>query len=101
MSVTQQQIWVVCEQIRDMLLKKNRAYGDSALDPVRVFSRATPIEQLLVRMDDKISRMVRGDLASIPEEDLEATVTDLAGYCILLKIALSASRRATSKSPAP
>ena len=64
-----------------MLIEKNRAYGNSALEPVRVFSRATPIEQLLVRIDDKLSRLARGASAG---EDVEL---DLMGYLVLLRIA--------------
>lgn len=70
--------------IRDLLLEKNRAYGDSALDPVRVFSRANTVEQIKVRIDDKISRLARGaDTDKVPED----TVRDLIGYCVLLLIA--------------
>jgi hypothetical protein len=64
-----------------MLVAKNAAYGNSALAPVRVFSRATPIEQLLVRIDDKLSRLARGASAG---EDVEL---DLMGYLVLLRIA--------------
>ena len=46
--------------IEDMLVEKNAAYGDSALNPVRVFSKADPLEQLRVRIDDKLSRLARG-----------------------------------------
>lgn len=74
-------IRTTCDQVRDMLLEKNQAYGDSALDPVRVFSKADPIEQLRVRIDDKLSRMVRGQNAG---EDAEL---DLIGYLVLLRIA--------------
>ena len=64
-----------------MLVAKNAAYGDSALDPVRVFSHADPVEQILVRIDDKLSRLARGSAAG---EDVEQ---DLMGYLILLRIA--------------
>lgn len=70
-----------CDALRDMLLEKNRAYGDSALDPVRVFSKADPVEQILVRIDDKLSRLKRGSAAG---EDVEQ---DLLGYLVLLRIA--------------
>lgn len=69
-------------EIREMLILKNEAYGNSALDPVRIFSDASPEEQLLVRIDDKLSRLQRG--SEYADED---TVTDLIGYLILLKIA--------------
>lgn len=70
-----------CDAIARMLLEKNAAYGDSALDPLRIFSKADPVEQILVRIDDKLSRLKRGALAG---EDVER---DLIGYLILLRIA--------------
>lgn len=68
--------------IADLLIEKNAAYGNSALEPVRLFSRASAEEQLLVRIDDKLSRLQRG--SEYADED---TVTDLIGYLILLQIA--------------
>lgn len=65
-----------------MLQEKNIAYGDSALDPVRVFSKANAIEQLLVRIDDKLSRFARG--TDYPGDN---DIDDLIGYLVLLKIA--------------
>ena len=77
----------VCDDIKDMLLQKNVKYGDSALNPVRVMSQASPVEQILVRIDDKLSRIKRGGIL----EDDEDVVSDLIGYFVLLKIALSSS----------
>lgn len=74
------------EEIREMLLAKNRAYGNSALDPVRVFSSSDTSEQLRVRLDDKISRIVRGQNAG------EDVATDLLGYLIILRIAEAIER---------
>lgn len=71
-----------CDAVRDLLLAKNRAYGDSALDPVRIFCRADPAEQLRVRIDDKLSRLARGHAAG------EDVVLDLIGYLVLLRIAM-------------
>ena len=71
----------VCNELAAMLVQKNRAYGDSALDPVRVFSKASPVDQILVRIDDKLSRLARGEAAG---EDVEL---DLLGYLVLLRIA--------------
>ena len=71
----------VLAELESMLLAKNEAYGDSALSPVRVFSRAGTIEQLLVRIDDKLSRLARGTASG---EDVEH---DLLGYLVLLRIA--------------
>ncbi len=71
----------VLGEISIMLKRKNAAYGNSALDPVRVFSRADAIEQIKVRLDDKLSRLMRGSAAG---EDVER---DLMGYLVLLRIA--------------
>ena len=81
---TQTEIAMVCDDIKDLLLQKNIKYGDSALDPLRVLSKASPKEQILVRIDDKLSRISRGDIL---HED-EDVVNDLIGYLVLLKIAL-------------
>lgn len=78
----QDKIRYVCDSIRDMLLDKNESYGNSALDPVRIFSDADADEQLLVRIDDKLSRIMRGN-EYVGDDD----ITDLIGYLILLKIA--------------
>src|SRR5690606_42083023 len=72
----------VLSEIQALLLKKNAAYGDSALTPVRAFSKSYSAEQIRVRIDDKLSRLMRGT-----EYENEDTVTDLLGYLILLKIA--------------
>lgn len=80
---TAKRITDVCDSIRDMLLEKNRKYGNSALNPVRVFSRADTIEQIRVRMDDKLSR-----IRNRQDDDDEDVYRDLAGYLILLLVAM-------------
>lgn len=76
------------DALAELLITKNRAYGNSALNPLRVFSRASVIEQLLVRLDDKLSRLARGEnTGDVPED----TVNDLQGYLVLLRIAQKAS----------
>lgn len=72
------------QYIKAMLLEKNRKYGNSALEPIRIFSKSSNTEQLQVRIDDKISR-----LRSQQSDDNEDTVDDLIGYLFLLKIAKS------------
>jgi hypothetical protein len=71
-----------CDAIRDLLIAKNLAYGDSAIQPLRVMSKASPVEQLLVRIDDKLSRVSRGESAG------EDVILDLIGYFVLLRIAM-------------
>jgi len=70
------------EILENMLVKKNIAYGNSALDPVRIFSKAGPREQLHVRIDDKLNRLMKG--TDYPGDN---DIDDLIGYLVLLKIA--------------
>jgi len=71
---------VECQNLAEMLKAKNRAYGNSFADPMRIFSKSTPEEALLIRIDDKLSRIARGQDAG------EDTILDLAGYLILLRV---------------
>lgn len=69
-----------------LILQKNEAYGDSALRPMRVFSRSSAEEQILVRLDDKLSRIARGSeeaKLNVPED----TARDIVGYLALLHAA--------------
>ena len=84
-------ICTVLDDTKQMLLEKNLKYGDNAVNPVRIFSRSSPIEQILVRIDDKLSRLSRGAGFEEVEED---AISDLIGYLVLLKVArLSESRK--------
>lgn len=82
---TQKSISVMCDRIKTMLLAKNKQYGDSVMSPIRVFSKADKTEQLKVRIDDKINRLLQGD-ESI-ESDVDV-IDDLIGYLILLRITM-------------
>jgi hypothetical protein len=83
------------ERIHALLQAKNRAYGDSALSPVRIFSRATTSEGILCRIDDKLSRIQQGALGWDDEDVLE----DLIGYLILLYVQRSANESAYTSDP--
>lgn len=76
------QVSAVLGELYEVLVAKNESYGNSALDPIRIFSKAEPEEQLRVRIDDKLSRLSHG--SDFNDED---TVLDLLGYLILLRIA--------------
>ena len=78
----EREITEVCEQLKELLIGKNRSYGNSALDPVRIFSKHDNSEQLLVRIDDKLSRFARGN--DYPGDN---DIDDLIGYLVLLKVA--------------
>ena len=67
----------VCDALKEFLLAKNKNYGNSATEPVRVFSKSNANEGILVRMDDKLSRIKNSDTCARND------ITDLAGYLIL------------------
>lgn len=85
---TQSLIAQECDALCQMLLGKNRKYGDSAVNPLRLFSKADPVEQINVRIDDKLSR-----IRSAQDDDTEDAELDLIGYLILKRVA----RKAASK----
>jgi hypothetical protein len=69
-----------CDALRDMLLEKNKAYGSSFSNPLRIFSKVDVGEMINVRLDDKLSRLARGSAAG---EDVEL---DLMGYLVLKRV---------------
>lgn len=71
-----------CMEFADFLIKKNRAYGNSALNPCRIMSKADTLEQLYVRIDDKLNRLMNG--SDYPGDN---DIQDLIGYLILLQVA--------------
>ena len=79
-----QKILSSCLEIAQMLIDKNISYGNSALEPSRIFSTADSTEQLKVRIDDKLNR-VKNSQGYAGDNDID----DLIGYLILYKIAKS------------
>ena len=77
----QNNITKTCDGLARLLVAKNQRYGNSALEPIRVFSRADPAEGILVRLDDKLSRIKyasnEGNL--LRKND----IADMIGYLIL------------------
>ena len=86
MSESEIKISTVCDDIKELLIHKNRKYGNSALKPCRVFSKSSAVEQLLVRIDDKLNRIMKGAGLLANDEDV---VNDLIGYLVLLKIGMN------------
>jgi hypothetical protein len=82
MTYFQEEVSKALDQIQELLIAKNQKYGNSALEPLGVFSQLSPREGLLIRIDDKLKRIKNGSLAN----DDEDVVNDLIGYLVLLKI---------------
>ena len=68
------------KEIGTFLIEKNRKYGNSAIQPTRIFSKASDEEQIMVRLDDKLSRLQSGQC-----DDDEDIILDIIGYLILLR----------------
>lgn len=84
----------VLNTIESLLASKNKAYGNAALDPIRIFSKADSTDGLLIRIDDKLNRIK--NLGITPET--EDSVMDLIGYLVLLKIS---QKQSNAKSDTP
>jgi hypothetical protein len=79
-SSTQQKIETLFTNFSAFLKEKNKRYGDSALAPVKVFSKGEAGDQLANRADDKISRIMNA--TELKKND----VADLFGYLALMMI---------------
>jgi hypothetical protein len=85
MSDTKEKIIQIADSVKNLLIAKNEAYGDSALKPAKIFARGSAIDNLCSRIDDKLMRIKNGGINELTED----TITDLIGYLILLKIAIA------------
>jgi hypothetical protein len=72
-----------CERLTDLLMSKNDSYGNSALEPMNVFSNGSAVDNLCARIDDKLKRIKNRGLNDATED----TLFDLCGYLVLLIIA--------------
>lgn len=82
--MTKDDIKRVCDNTKNLLVKKNEAYGDSALNPLGIFGNGDAVVSLGARMDDKLMRL-KG--LGIGKESID-TLYDLHGYITLLIIAI-------------
>lgn len=81
----QQLIAEECDAIKELLLSKNKKYGNSAIAPSRIFAQSDAVEQIKVRIDDKLTRIRNAN--SMNQKDNEDAVQDLLGYLVLLRVA--------------
>jgi hypothetical protein len=86
--VSKEKIKEVSRKVYEMLAEKNDAYGNSALQPINIFSKGNAVDSLCARIDDKLARIKNRGLADSTED----TLFDLCGYLILLIIAKDEKR---------
>jgi hypothetical protein len=83
MTEVQRLIAEECDSIKNLLIAKNKAYGNSFAEPINIFSKSTAEEQVNVRIDDKLNRIAKGSEKEAVPEDTEM---DLIGYLILKRV---------------
>lgn len=81
-SSFEQNVRRILNGVADIVIARNKEYGNSALDPVHVFSKSDRMEQLKVQLDHKLSRIARGGDPGID------TLRDLIGYEVLYIMAM-------------
>lgn len=74
----------VVEEITTLLKSKNKAYGNTALNPTNIFSKLSASEAICARIDDKLARISNKGI----NDETEDTVDDLIGYLLLLKMSM-------------
>lgn len=77
---TQDKIEFLFDNFKIFLKEKNKRYGDSALTPINIFTKANAGNQICNRLDDKLSRIKNSEV--LKKNDL----SDLFGYVALLLI---------------
>lgn len=81
---TQQKIHEIMGAMTDLLLYKNQKYGDSAINPKKIFYKGDSTNSILIRLDDKIGRV----MSNTEEKPRVNDVCDIIGYCTLLLISM-------------
>lgn len=81
---TQEKIKNILNGMIDLLLYKNQKYGDSAINPKKIFYKGDSTNSILIRLDDKLGRV----MSNTEEKPRVNDVADIIGYCTLLLISM-------------
>lgn len=84
-----ERIEAVCNEVRDLLIRKNHDYGDSFSKQFAKYG----VNSAMIRMDDKMRRLetlLSGEQAQVAES-IEDSIADLAGYALLALVELRKS----------
>lgn len=90
---TQRKICETLEAMKDLLLYKNQKYGDSAINPKKIFYKGDSTNSILIRLDDKIGRI----MSNTDEKPRVNDVADIIGYCTLLLISMGVTAEDIAK----
>lgn len=83
-------ITATCDEVRDLLIRKNHDYGDSFSKQFDKYG----LMSALIRMDDKMARLdtlINADETMV-DESIEDTLADLAGYALLALVEMRKGR---------
>ena len=81
---TQKKISDIMDSMKDLLLYKNQKYGDSAINPKKIFYKGDSTNSILIRLDDKLGRV----LSNPDNKPRTNDCCDLIGYLTLLLISM-------------
>lgn len=90
---TQRKIREITDAVKDLLLYKNQKYGDSAINPKKVFYKGDSTNSILIRLDDKLGRV----MSNTEEKPRVNDVCDIIGYCTLLLISMGVTKEDIAK----
>lgn len=95
-SKSQESIAEIMDATKDLLLYKNNMYGDSALNPIGIFTthiKTVPANtaSILVRLDDKLGRVKNAPALRIND------ISDIMGYCTLLLVSMGVTKEDIEK----
>lgn len=90
---TQQKIRNIMDAMKDLLLYKNQKYGDSAINPKKIFYKGDSTNSILIRLDDKLCRI----MSNTENKPRVNDVADLIGYCTLLLISMGVTAEDIAK----
>ena len=90
---TQRKINEITDAMKDLLLYKNMKYGDSAINPKKIFYKGDSTNSILIRLDDKLGRI----MSNTEEKPRVNDTVDLIGYLILLLISMGVTKEDIAK----
>lgn len=93
LTETQNKIVEVMEAMKNLLLYKNMKYGDSALNPKKIFYKGDSMNSILIRLDDKLGRVI----SNMEDKPRVNDVADIIGYSALLLISMGVTKEDIEK----
>lgn len=78
----------ILDGMKELLIDKNKKYGNSALAPKKIFSKADASDSIALRLDDKLGRIMSNP-SPVPRVN---DCADIIGYLTLMLISIGATK---------